>query len=147
MLASAGEPGTIARALDFHQTLGAATHCADLFAERRAAAARASHAAERTDHVGHYCIIRPKSTRTHRNAPCNRWQWLSRRLGLYESNGLPTRIGRRILQGSRGPRADSPGRRHPGAHVVLRRAAARRLSTATRDSRRRPAIGAAGAGA
>jgi hypothetical protein len=52
MFASAGEPGTVARALDFDQALGAATHRANLFAERRTAAARAPHAAERTDHVG-----------------------------------------------------------------------------------------------
>jgi hypothetical protein len=52
MLAGAGEPGTVARALDFDQPLGAATHRTDLFAKRRTAAARAPHAAERTDHVG-----------------------------------------------------------------------------------------------
>ena len=52
MLAGAGEPGTVARALDFDQALGAATHRTDLFAERRTAAARTPHAAERTDHVG-----------------------------------------------------------------------------------------------
>ena len=51
MLASAGEPGTVARALDFNQTLGAATDCTDLFVERRAAAARAPHAAEGTEHA------------------------------------------------------------------------------------------------
>src|SRR5204863_657325 len=49
MLAGAGKPGTVARALDFDQALGAATHRTDLFAERRAAAARAPHAAERRD--------------------------------------------------------------------------------------------------
>src|SRR5439155_24352855 len=52
MLSSAGEPGTVARALDFDQTLGAAAHRTDLFAEGRTAAARPAHAAKRTDHTG-----------------------------------------------------------------------------------------------
>jgi len=52
VLAGAGEPGTVTRALNFDQALGAATHRTDLFAERRAAATRAPHAAERTDHMG-----------------------------------------------------------------------------------------------
>ena len=52
MLARAGEPGTVARTLDFDQALGAAAHRTDLFAERGTAAPRAPHAAERTDHSG-----------------------------------------------------------------------------------------------
>ena len=52
MLACARQPGTVAGALDFDQTLGAAAHRADLFAQGGAAASRPARATERTDHEG-----------------------------------------------------------------------------------------------
>lgn len=50
MLAGAREPGAVARALNLDEALGAAADCADLLAERGAAAAGPPCAAKGTDH-------------------------------------------------------------------------------------------------
>src|SRR5262249_31682748 len=50
MLARAREPRAVARTRDLHEAFGAAAHRADLVAERRTAASRATLAAERTQH-------------------------------------------------------------------------------------------------
>jgi len=84
MLACAGEPGTLGRAVDFDETLGAAADRTDLFAEGGTSAPSAPISAQGADHSVHYCIIGPKSPSTHRNALCSPSVRLSGGAALYE---------------------------------------------------------------
>src|SRR5262249_44069071 len=84
MLARAHEPGTIARTRDLGQPLGAAADRTDLLADCGTAPPGATISAERADHSTHYCIIRAKTSETHRNAPCSPAALVARAGWLYE---------------------------------------------------------------